>query len=303
MFPFGSPSPPPCVSNFLGLRAFSPRSLGPLLAPATAVFIVAPLARLIVFKMVLEPLSAAAVGANALKDRKKFQEAAWRATLYAVACSFAAKAMLFPPVSWLEDSTLFWKGWPEQELTSDMRLIYALYMGLYVHQLVFLFTDTRSSDFAALVLHHCITLFLVFCSWLTDFTRIGSFIMVLHDCSDIFLEVAKCFNYSQKKHPAFSTGADVAFVVFAVTFFYLRLYIYPTRAVYSAAVQACEHVTCVDAPFPLSECATTKAFWLFLPALAALQGLQVFWGWKIIGVITTVLRGKPLEDPRDDKDD
>ena len=134
-----------------------------------------------------------------------------------------------------------------------MNALYALYVGLYIHQLVFLFIDTRSSDFVQLIIHHAITLFIVFASWLVGFTRVGSFTMVLHDCSDVFLELAKCFNYCQKQHPKLSTGADVTFVIFAVSFFYLRLYIYPTRVVASAAFTACQHVTCVPPPYLLAD--------------------------------------------------
>ena len=184
-----------------------------------------------------------------------------------------------------------------------MNALYALYVGLYIHQLGFLFIDTRSSDFVQLIIHHAITLFIVFASWLVGFTRVGSFTMVLHDCSDVFLELAKCFNYCQKQHPKLSTGADVTFVIFAVSFFYLRLYIYPTRVVASAAFTACQHVTCVPPPYLLADCMRNRAWLIFIPMLMGLQLLQVFWGYKILGVIATVIRGKPLEDPREDKDD
>merc|ERR1712216_282173 len=128
--------------------------------------------------------------------------------------------------------------------------------------------------------------------------------MVLHDCSDVFLELAKCFDYCQKSHPKLSSGADVTFVLFAISFFYLRLYVYPTRVVSSAMFNACEHVTCVswDSPNAFGECAQTGAWLVFVPMLLGLQLLQVFWGYKVLGVIAPVIRGKPLEDPRDDKD-
>ena len=62
---------------------------------------------------------------------------------------------------------------------------------------------------------------------------------------------------------------------------------------------ACPHVSCIDPPV-LGNCMPTVTFAIFVPLLLGLQLLQVFWGWKVLGVITTVLRGKPLEDPRDE---
>ena len=149
------------------------------------------------------------------------------------------------------------------------------------------------------MVHHVITLTIVFASYCVHFHRVGAFVMVLHDFSDVFLEVAKCFNYSKDAHPKFAVGADVAFVVFAISFFYLRLYIYPTRVLTSAATQACEHVSCIEPP-TFFNCAATTTYPFFLSLLGGLQLLQVFWGWKVLGVIGTVLSGKELEDPRDE---
>lgn len=235
--------------------------------------------------------------------RRKFAEAAWRALIYAFACAWAARASLLgdEELPWLGDSELFWKGWPHHEVSDGMASIYVLYVGLYVHQLLFLFLDIKTSDFVALIAHHVITLALVLGSWKYKFTRVGSFVMLLHDFSDIFLEGAKCFNYSQKHIPALSTGADVAFVVFALSFFYLRLYIYPTRVLSSMLEPSrgpCTHCGCFTTTF--DACKHVVVYRLFALLLGALQLLQIFWGWKVLGVVVTVVRGKPLEDPRDD---
>ena len=88
-------------------------------------------------------------------------------------------------------------------------------------------------------------------------------------------------------------------MVFALTFFVLRLGIYPTRVVYSAIFDACGHVSCIDPP-TVANCAPTVTFGLFIPLLLGLQALQVFWGWKVLGVVATVLSGKELDDPREE---
>jgi len=301
--------PAPCTPTALGLRQYELASFEPLCSPALVVFVAAMLLRLAVFRIVLRPLAIASMGPDS-KNLRKLQEAAWRCLLYAVACMWAIKLAFFgEPLEWMSDSELFWKGWPNHETTADMKSLYALYLGLYVHQLFFLFIDTKSSDFVALVIHHLITLTIVVASWSIGFTRIGAFTMVLHDCSDVFLELAKCFNYVKEATPPaaqsrlLALAPDVAFIFFAITFFALRLYVYPSRVLYSAAIQACDHVTCGPYPCMLAGAASTGVFWIFLPCLTGLQLLQVFWGWKVLGVVATVLRGKPLEDPREDGGD
>ena len=279
--------------------------MDPLVLPSIASFIGATIGRLLVMRFILHPLAETAVGTDpaSAKLRQKFREAAWRAILYVVACGWAVRcALTSDDQEWLYDSQHFWIGWPHHEMTTQMLSIYTVYVGFYVHHMLFLFLDTRSSDFLALAIHHVITLTVTLASWRMRFTRIGSFVMVLHDVSDVFLEIAKCFKYSQKAHPQLSVGADVSFVIFAISFFALRLYIFPVRVMYSTFIQSCTHLSC-DTEFSFYNCWWTGAFAIFFPLLGGLQVLQIFWGWKVLGVVATVLSGKPLEDPRDDKDD
>lgn len=46
--------------------------------------------------------------------------------------------------------------------------------------------------------------------------------MMLHDFSDPWMEAAKLFNYV-----SIAWGANICFTVFALSFFYLRDYIFP----------------------------------------------------------------------------
>ena len=135
--------------------------MDPLVMPSIASFICATIGRLLVMRFVLRPLAEAAVGEGAAnaKLRRKFREAAWRATLYAVACGWAFCCVLTSDDRrWVDDSMHFWIGWPHHEITTQMLSIYAAYLGFYVHHMLFLFLDTRSSDFLALAIHHVITL-------------------------------------------------------------------------------------------------------------------------------------------------
>lgn len=294
-------------TSWSGLRPYETQSIASLLAPATAVCLVATIVRLAVFRFAFQPLSEAAVGpldecakhereAHARKQRK-VKESLWRACVYFVACAFAAKCFLLGErVDWVHNSTLFWKDWPRQEASADVQRLYALYSGLYSHQLLFLFIDTRTSDFLALLVHHLIVLAIVSGSWAVGFTRIGAFTMLLHDFSDVFLELAKSFKYSSVRHPHLALGADVAFVIFAVSFFALRLGVYPMRVVWSAATEACTYITCT----PGWSCVDQPVWLGFNSLLAGLQCLQIFWGWKILGVVWRVLSNQPLDDPRDD---
>jgi len=299
----------PCVSAPSGLRMYENASLADLALPAGIVLVAATLARMIAMRLVLEPLAVWAVGegSNVEFTRTKFVQAAWRTILYATACTLAVKVMfLTEELPWIYDSSLFWIDWPNHELTEGMASVYALYAGFYVHQLVYLFLDVKTSDFVALLVHHIITLGLVVSSFVMKFTRVGLFVMLLHDVSDVFLESAKCFNY-MKDGPRhwLHKGADVCFVVFAISFFSLRLYIYPVRVLWPVASPdgVCQYATCASTELggaTWDHCAVKPAYTAFTGLLGGLQLLQVFWGWKVLMVVWTILSGKELEDPRDD---
>lgn len=54
------------------------------------------------------------------------------------------------------------------------------------------------------------------------FFRIGSIVLALHDASDVFMEAAKVFKYSEKE-----LGASVCFGLFAFSWLILRLIFFP----------------------------------------------------------------------------
>ena len=166
----------PCVSAPSGLRMYENASLADLALPAGIVLVAATLARMIAMRLVLEPLAVWAVGegSNVEFTRTKFVQAAWRTILYATACTLAVKVMfLTEELPWIYDSSLFWIDWPNHELTEGMASVYALYAGFYVHQLVYLFLDVKTSDFVALLVHHIITLGLVVSSFVMKVRQHG----------------------------------------------------------------------------------------------------------------------------------
>ncbi|KAI8027018.1 hypothetical protein LOK49_LG02G03489 [Camellia lanceoleosa] len=54
------------------------------------------------------------------------------------------------------------------------------------------------------------------------FFQIGSIVLALHDASDVFLEAAKVFKYSEKE-----LGASVCFGFFDISWLLLRLIFFP----------------------------------------------------------------------------
>ena len=55
------------------------------------------------------------------------------------------------------------------------------------------FFDVKRKDFWEMFIHHVTTIALMGFSWTCNLTRVGTLVLVIHDCADIFLEVIVYF--------------------------------------------------------------------------------------------------------------
>ena len=102
----------------------------------------------------------------------------------------------------------------------------AFYWSLSITQWV----DVKRKDFLQNFVHHNVTILLMMFSWSCHFTRIGSLVLIIHDCSDPLLELAKLCKYAKR-----DKVAEVVFGVFTVLWCTMRCYVFPTRVLFSIA--------------------------------------------------------------------
>jgi hypothetical protein len=228
---------------------------------------------------------------NKSADKKivKFVEAVWRFLFYAYFCYIGFYALFVPStMSWLVDTKEHWVGWPLQPVSKAINYYYQIELGAYIHQIMW--TEVSRSDSLEMILHHLVTVLLIVGSYLTNFTRIGSSILLLHDSSDVFLESAKVFVYiSKSKNGKWACNfCDTLFAFFAISFFITRLILYPRYLVYSLLYEAPE----IMGPWP--------GYPLFVGLLMVLQGLHIFWFYLILKMIPSLLSTGIQKDERSD---
>ena len=189
---------------------------------------------------------------------------------------------------WVLDSDEFWNEWPQ--IPSDaIKFYYQVQIGAYFHQL--LWTEVSRSDAVEMILHHFVTLVLLIGSFCMNFTRIGTFILIIHDSADIFLEFGKTLNYIAlaRKNKILGFICDLFFAAFALTFGFTRLYIFPVRVLYPV------FVTCsVYFGYDWSGLIVYKVF------LSILQCLHIFWFYLILRMVFIMFSSGHLEDIRED---
>jgi len=224
----------------------------------------------------------------------KFGEAMWRAMFYSCFTVLGYFTLCTPTYAvWLSNTSLHFENWPHHEITWLMNLYYQIELGCYIHQLHW--TEVSRSDALEMILHHVITIILILCSYLVNFTRVGTSILLTHDFADVFLEVGKCFNYTSKT-PEFKRWAgpitDTLFGCFAVSFLVTRLVLYPRFMLYSVLFES---------PAILG---MWSGYWVFASMLSSLQALHVFWFYLILRMIyRLMIVGEIEKDVRSDDDD
>jgi hypothetical protein len=226
---------------------------------------------------------------NNSRQLAKFRTQLWLFSFYVISSFFGLAAQWDQP----------WLGFPLSK-TNQLHLVidhphqpdgwitlyYAYEMGFFLSELVIIFKETRRSDFVEYVAHHLCTLLLMTLSFIGYEHRIGAYILIIHDLSDIFLCLTKLLHYARIPEPI----VNVSFVSFVVIFFFTRLVCLPIHG-YAVAFVATTFRIC------------TVNFWILTILLhVVLQGLHVYWFVLIVQMISRVLRGV-RGDVRSDSED
>lgn len=158
----------------------------------------------------------------------KFNEVSWKLLCHVVLTWYGAVAVLARE-RWWYDVDSCWERYPHMVNSKAAYWYYMLEFGAFGHEMMAIFWEARRSDFWAMLTHHVATLLLIAGSYTCNFLPIGCLVMIVHDIADVFLELAKLFNYMSKARPWAKRLTDALFVLFALVFLVTRLLVFPFR--------------------------------------------------------------------------
>lgn len=152
-----------------------------------------------------------------------------------------------------------------KDVTKDIWWYYMISMAFYWSLTFTQFADNKRKDFWQMFVHHVLALMLIALSWICNIHRVGSLVLLVHDCADIFVEAAKAFKYAKMQKTC-----DIFFGIFTVTWIVTRLIMFP-RIIYACLFQTHQPL------FP--------AYFLFNTLLIMLLVLHMMWSYMIYQVI------------------
>jgi len=197
-----------------------------------------------------------------------------------------------PSQEWVWPSAKWWMGFAEgghEVMRADLRCFYIMYVARYFQAIVSVLLEPKRKDFVEMIVHHVVTVTVIYISYIYGWNRVGVVVMVLLDPADVPLHLAKLCKYTAEvtKVHFWQWVADRLFEVFAVVFFITRLVLYG-YVCWSAHIEATRYF-----PKGLPE-------WTCVALLYTLLALQIYWFFLIIKVAVKLFRGCNVEDPRSD---
>lgn len=227
--------------------------------------------------------------------RIKFEQSVMEALLYGGFTVIGLRVV--PSQEWVWPSSKWWidfENGSHLAMRSDLRCYYLMYIARYMQGIVSVLLEPKRKDFFAMILHHVVTVLVIYISYVHGWNRVGVCVMVLLDPADVPLHVAKICKYiadaSRSHAKAWQFLADRLFEVFAVTFLVTRLILYG-YVCWSAHIEAGRYFL------------QGWAAWTCVALLETLLGLQVYWMFLILKVAVRLLMGEGADDCRSDDED
>ncbi|XP_060598839.1 ceramide synthase 2-like isoform X2 [Ruditapes philippinarum] len=218
---------------------------------------------------------------------QKFRECSWHLLFYT--------AFFFYGMTYLWQKEYFWstiecwRNWPIQHVSNDMYWHYMIELAFYWSLVFTLFSDHKRKDFKEMIIHHFATIVLMYFSWVLNFVRVGTLVLVVHDAADTWLALAKMSIYAKNK-----AATDIFFGIFLLVWVLSRLIIYPFFVLYCTLVEPFT-IKLIDSTFGAHQ------FFNFF--LCVLLVLHFIWTYLIFRIVYRKMVKGNVEDVRSDSED
>ena len=226
----------------------------------------------------------------------RFMEQTHAMFYYGISGPFGLWIMSRTPL-WFFRTTPFYENFPHKTHDLYFKIFYLGQAAFWTQQSVVLLLQLEKprKDFKELVLHHIVTIALIWTSYRFHFTWMGLEVYITMDVSDFFLATSKTLNYLE------SPLTGPFFIFFMFVWIYLRHYI-NLRILWSVIFEFLN-----VGPSKLNWETQQYKCWISQPIvfglIAALQLINLFWLFLIFRILYRYLFGGVKKDERSDSED
>lgn len=155
------------------------------------------------------------------------------------------------------------------------------------------FLEEIRKDYFVMMTHHVVTIALVTWSYVVGFLPVGVIVLLLHDLSDIPLDMLKMANYLKLEgvHGLFTS--EFLFAVVLIDWAYLRIYLYPTKLLYTTLIENREASMTLEDAHDFTQLFPNPgppSWLLFNVLLVTLYCLHIWWGFLLVRVLIGTLK-------------
>jgi len=194
------------------------------------------------------------------KSMKKWCDQSWQLAFHSFFVLFALYILITnEEESWWSDTKSCWLPHPSvQPLRDALKYFYITQLASYLflgfsHR----FWEERRSDYVIMFCHHIATAILVAGSYSNGYHRVGLLILLIHDSSDVPVDLLKMMNYLKLEGTAGLFLTEGMFAIMMLSWLVVRLIIFPYKLIYSTLHES--HLLAGRSPY-----ARNGEFWLDL---------------------------------------
>ncbi|KAF6762310.1 longevity assurance proteins LAG1 LAC1 [Ephemerocybe angulata] len=229
----------------------------------------------------------------------RFAEQFYAVVYFSISGFWGYRIMSQMPSYWY-NTKAFWTDYPHWDMKPFLKRYYLMQFSYWCQQFIVLVLGLEKprKDYAELVAHHFVTLWLVGMSYLLNYTVIGAAVYMSMDIPDAFFAASKLLNYIQ-----WNTAKIYSFVTFFCIWSYFRHYL-NLKILYSVWFESSD--------VPKSSKVWNWSTGAYLPSwmpyaiwvsIAALQVLNLIWYRLICKILIRAIMTKEADDDRSDSED
>lgn len=127
------------------------------------------------------------------------------------------------------------KNFPKIVILPHVKFMYLLQIGYHLYSFFYqVLMKRKDKKYLEFVLHHGLTIFLMGFSYCTNFINLGTIVLMIHDCSDALLSLARALGYLNARN---SIVSSLVYVVAIFMWIYTRLFVFPIYCIWPTYLQ------------------------------------------------------------------